>query len=83
MWSHILTFLRDEGNRALLGWVGGGAVVVITGLWAALVYLDCSAALSGMMIGGKVEIHSARKILRALLTSLFAPAWSDGPKTLA
>jgi hypothetical protein len=36
MWSRFLTFLRDEGNRALLGWIGGGLAVVAGGLWTAL-----------------------------------------------
>jgi TIR domain len=31
-------FLRDKGNRQVLGWLGGGLVVVATGLWAAFVY---------------------------------------------
>ena len=38
MWSRALTFLRDEGNRALLGWIGGGLAAVIGGLRAAFVY---------------------------------------------
>jgi hypothetical protein len=39
MWSRALTFLRNEGNRALLGWIGSGLVVLIAGLWAGFVYL--------------------------------------------
>jgi hypothetical protein len=31
-------FLRDKGNQQVLGWLGGGLVVVATGLWAAFVY---------------------------------------------
>jgi hypothetical protein len=34
MQSRVLVFLRDEGNRALLGWIGGGFVVLAGGLWA-------------------------------------------------
>jgi hypothetical protein len=38
-----LAFLRDEGNRALLGWIGGGLVVLATGLWAVFTfYVDHS-----------------------------------------
>jgi hypothetical protein len=37
MASRVLAFLRDEGNRALLGWIGGGLVVLATGLWAVYV----------------------------------------------
>jgi hypothetical protein len=39
MWSRALTYLRDESNRALLGWIGSGLVVLIAGLWAGFVYL--------------------------------------------
>ena len=38
MGSRVLAFLRDEGNRALLGWIGGGLVVLASGLWAVFVY---------------------------------------------
>jgi TIR domain len=31
-------FLRNKRNRQVLGWLGGGLVVVATGLWAAFVY---------------------------------------------
>src|ERR1700736_1072197 len=41
--SQVLAFLRDEGNRALLGWIGGGLVVLATGLWAVFTfYVDHS-----------------------------------------
>jgi len=32
-------FLRDKSNQQVLGWLGGGLVVAVTGLWAAFVYL--------------------------------------------
>lgn len=31
----VWTFLTKPENRATLGWIGGGAVVVIGGLWTA------------------------------------------------
>jgi hypothetical protein len=31
-------FLRDKRNQQVLGWLGGGLVVVATGLWAAFIY---------------------------------------------
>jgi hypothetical protein len=41
--SRVLAFLRDESNRALLGWIGGGIVVFATGLWAVFTfYVDHS-----------------------------------------
>jgi tetratricopeptide (TPR) repeat protein len=43
MRSRVLAFLRDESNRALLGWIGGGLVVLATGLWAVFTfYVDHS-----------------------------------------
>ncbi len=38
MASRVLAFLRDEGNRALLAWIGGGLVVLATGFWAVFVH---------------------------------------------
>jgi hypothetical protein len=31
----IWAFLQDESNRTVLGWIGGGIVVVLGGLWTA------------------------------------------------
>lgn len=31
-------FLSSKDNREILAWLGGGAVVVAGGLWAAIVY---------------------------------------------
>jgi hypothetical protein len=43
MASRVLAFLRDEANRALLAWIGGGLVVLATGLWAVFTfYVDHS-----------------------------------------
>jgi tetratricopeptide (TPR) repeat protein len=38
MASRVLAFLRDESNRALLGWIGGGFVVLATGFWAVFTF---------------------------------------------
>ena len=35
LWS----FLANPKNQKTLSWLGGGAVVAIAGLWAALVYI--------------------------------------------
>jgi tetratricopeptide (TPR) repeat protein len=43
MWSRVLAFLRDESNRALLGWIGGGGAIAAGGLWAVFTfYVDHS-----------------------------------------
>lgn len=35
----VLQFLRDRSNLQRLGWLGGGVVVLATGLWVVAVYL--------------------------------------------
>ena len=34
------SFLVDKSNREVLGWIGGGLVVVATGVWAVIVYVS-------------------------------------------
>jgi hypothetical protein len=36
--SAFWRFLQDKDNQQVLGWLGGGLVVAVTGLWAAFVY---------------------------------------------
>jgi hypothetical protein len=36
--SRVLAFLRNEGNRALLAWIGGGLVMLATGLWTVFIH---------------------------------------------
>jgi hypothetical protein len=31
-------FLRQPGNRAILGWLGGGVATVAAGIWLVLTY---------------------------------------------
>lgn len=58
MWSRALTFLRDESNRALLGWIGRGLVVLIAGLWAGFVYLYPLDALKKDDGGGAIKVEA-------------------------
>jgi hypothetical protein len=61
LWS----FLAKPKNQKTLSWLGGGAVVVIAGVWAAFVYLfpakkdEASlppvCAQQGIAIGGAVS----------------------------
>jgi hypothetical protein len=63
--SKAWTFLSDDKNRAVMGWVGGGAAAVVGALWAAFVYFapppktaspppNVQAGPSGIAIGGGV-----------------------------
>jgi hypothetical protein len=36
--ARLWEFLRNEQNRLVLGWIGGGLVVAATGAWAAFIY---------------------------------------------
>ena len=36
----VWRFFSTKQNRVILSWLGGGAVVVIGGLWAAFVYFN-------------------------------------------
>jgi hypothetical protein len=56
------SFIRRKSNREILGWAGGGLVVVVAGLWAAFTYAfppskfssGVSADCSSVAIGGSV-----------------------------
>lgn len=67
--SELWRFLRDKRNQQVLGWLGGGGVVVATGLWVAIVYffppqqsqetkspapVSVQADCGGVAIGGNV-----------------------------
>jgi hypothetical protein len=64
--SRFWDFIRLKGNRERLAWLGGGAVVVVTGLWTAFVYLfplktepaigetKLTASCGSVAIGGNV-----------------------------
>jgi hypothetical protein len=34
MFENLWAFVRDPENREVLTWIGGGLVVVVTGVWA-------------------------------------------------
>jgi hypothetical protein len=38
MLSSIWAYVQDPGHRELLGWIGGGAVVLAGGLWTAFTF---------------------------------------------
>jgi hypothetical protein len=35
----VWTFVRKPSNQRLLSWLGGGGVVIATGIWAVLTYI--------------------------------------------
>ena len=67
MLPRLWKFFRNSKNREILSWLGGGAVVVIAGIWAATVYFfpahkplelsprDVQANCGGVAIGGNVS----------------------------
>ena len=69
--ASIWAFLKRKGNREILAWLGGGAVVVIGALWTAIVFFadhkkpdgngpsvkagDCAVAAGRDAIGNAVN----------------------------
>lgn len=58
------SFLRHKRNRDLLGWIGGGLIVIATGFWAIFTYVFPPSAKSpagaqancgAVAIGGNVS----------------------------
>ena len=39
MLANLWSFLQDESNRAVLAWIGGGAVVVAGGIWTVFKFM--------------------------------------------
>ncbi|MEA3029223.1 MAG: hypothetical protein QOG13_548 [Sphingomonadales bacterium] len=37
--SRLVRFLRDRQNRELLGWIGGGVIVLASAAWAVFIYI--------------------------------------------
>jgi hypothetical protein len=67
MFSWLWKFVRNKKNREILSWLGGGAVVLVAGIWAAIVYFfpahkpsdlsprDVQANCGSVAIGGNVS----------------------------
>ena len=65
--TRLWAFIGQEGNRQVLGWLGGGAIVVIGGLWVGYTHFfpdtkpaggrgpSVSATTGGVAIGGDVS----------------------------
>jgi hypothetical protein len=64
--SRIWSFLGSNNNRKIIGWLSGGIVILIAGLWTAFVYFfppkddrgegkrEVSASHGGVSVGGNV-----------------------------
>lgn len=48
-------FLRQENNRQVLGWLGGGLTALVVGTWAIFVYLFPAETNGGIDPTPKVE----------------------------
>jgi hypothetical protein len=59
--------IRDKTNREIIAWLAGGAVVIVTGLWAVFIHFfpserpprssaaNVEASCGGVAIGGNVS----------------------------
>jgi hypothetical protein len=67
MFSDIWAFVQEAGNRAMLGWIGSGIVVVFGGIWIIFQLFPSeekpkeqaaqivSASYGGVAIGGRIH----------------------------
>jgi tetratricopeptide (TPR) repeat protein len=70
MASRVLAFVRDEGNRAVLGWIGGGLVVLATGLWAVYVHFYPAPEAKP---SNSIEVHNGNVIASGPNATFNAP----------
>jgi hypothetical protein len=66
-------FVKHPANREVLGWIGGGIIVVVSGLWAIVKFLskqeprpsvkatNGSVAAGGDMTGNKIDTGGSRR----------------------
>jgi hypothetical protein len=55
MLGAIWAFLRDPGNQAVLGWIGGGIVVVAGGVWGVVKFFAKGDGGGGVKPSVKAE----------------------------
>jgi hypothetical protein len=60
--ASVWTFVRKPSNQRLLSWLGGGGVLIATGIWAVLTYIwpahespTVECVQQGVKIGGSVS----------------------------
>jgi hypothetical protein len=73
MLDAVWASLKDPANREILGWIGGGIIVVVSGLWAGIKFLSkkeprpsAQAANGGVaagrdMIGNQIDTGGRRR----------------------
>jgi len=73
--SAIWEFVKDPDNRAVLGWIGGGAGVLVAGIWAVVKFLakngdrkvsgpNVSADRGSVAVGGDIKnsrVHGSKR----------------------
>src|SRR6266851_3257775 len=80
----VWVFLQKPRNRRLLSWFGGGAVVIVGGIWAAVSHVvkaasDGPTAIEGVAVGGSVSnstinntVNKQDPAVLAAMTKIFA-----------
>ena len=70
MLDAIWEFVKHPANRDALGWIGGGIIVVVGGLWAVIKFIskrpsvqatNGGVAAGGDMIGNKIDTSGSRR----------------------
>jgi hypothetical protein len=82
--SLVWKFLSKDKNGAVLGWVGGGVVIVIGALWAAFVYF-MPVSKSGSPTAAGVEancgsVAAGGNVTGATITATGADCGAPKPK---
>jgi hypothetical protein len=76
MWA----FIHDPTSRALLSWLGGGMVVVVSGVWAAFKYWNSkskNAAQPPTVTADRGGIAAGRDVRGTITTSSATKIKSD------
>jgi hypothetical protein len=84
-------FVENKKNRAILSWLGGGAVVVTAGLWAAFIFffseqskhhppgVDVQATCGGVAVGGSVTGSNIASGTTSISDCSTNPQWRTQP----
>jgi hypothetical protein len=86
--STIWAFLNDPANREVLGWIGGGLVVVCGGLWTVITFFRKPAAVRASGGGTHIVTNGLSgwplvMLVAALAGALVLVATLSGPRTTA